>query len=47
MQSLSRFLNKIRYLLQETFLGLRRGGLAELGRCEHPAGVAVLGGDRR
>jgi cell division transport system permease protein len=26
MQSLSRFLNKIRYLLQETFLGLRRGG---------------------
>jgi cell division transport system permease protein len=26
MQSLSRFFNKIRYLLQETFLGLRRGG---------------------
>ncbi|MFS8801379.1 ABC transporter permease [Synechococcus sp. R60.2] len=26
MQSLSRLLNKIRYLLQETFLGLRRGG---------------------
>lgn len=26
MQSLSRFLNKIHYLLQETFLGLRRGG---------------------
>ncbi|MEN9225576.1 MAG: permease-like cell division protein FtsX [Thermostichus sp. HHBFW_bins_43] len=26
MQSLSRFLNKTRYLLQETFLGLRRGG---------------------
>ncbi|MCJ2542593.1 cell division protein FtsX [Thermostichus vulcanus] len=26
MQALSRFLNKTRYLLQETFLGLRRGG---------------------
>ncbi|MEN9231288.1 MAG: permease-like cell division protein FtsX [Thermostichus sp. DG02_5_bins_236] len=26
MQALSRFLNKIRYLLQETLLGLRRGG---------------------
>ncbi len=26
MQALSRFLNKVRYLLQETFLGLRRGG---------------------